>query len=192
MTRSQTSNWNGSRCLYETKGTYGYGNVIWPTETTVDGENVQPIKRIHKPWLLPLTQELKTPIAKLILYRKGRAGFSVSNNGIIGTDDVTERSESCETMGENHQLPKLCPLDRATDLVVLKEKFETATFNNPTGKSDLPGIDVFVSTSNTKKKPSFVIANTILSILAADYPVEKLSCYVSDDGGSLLTFESDC
>ncbi|KAG6470625.1 hypothetical protein ZIOFF_071702 [Zingiber officinale] len=88
------------------------------------------------------------------------------------------------------QLPKLCPLDRATDLVVLKEKFETATFNNPTGKSDLPGIDVFVSTSNTKKKPSFVIANTILSILAADYPVEKLSCYVSDDGGSLLTFEN--
>ncbi|KAG6483038.1 hypothetical protein ZIOFF_059678 [Zingiber officinale] len=88
------------------------------------------------------------------------------------------------------QLPKLCPLARATDLVVLKEKFEAATFNNPTGKSDLPGIDVFVSTSNTKEKPSFVIANTILSILAADYPVEKLSCYVSDDGGSLLTFES--
>ncbi|KAL9268219.1 26S proteasome regulatory subunit 7-like protein [Drosera capensis] len=28
------------------------------------------------------------------------------------------------------------------------------------------------------------------TILAADYPVEKLSCYVSDDGGALLTFEA--
>jgi hypothetical protein len=33
-------------------------------------------------------------------------------------------------------------------------------------------------------------ATTILSILAADYPVEKLACYVSDDGGALLTFEA--
>ena len=36
----------------------------------------------------------------------------------------------------------------------------------------------------------FVTANTILSILAAEYPVEKLSCYLSDDGGALLTFEA--
>ncbi|OAY66421.1 Cellulose synthase-like protein D1, partial [Ananas comosus] len=40
------------------------------------------------------------------------------------------------------------------------------------------------------KEPVLVTANTILSILAADYPVEKLSCYVSDDGGALLTFEA--
>ncbi|KAL0382519.1 UNVERIFIED_CONTAM: Cellulose synthase-like protein D2, partial [Sesamum calycinum] len=37
---------------------------------------------------------------------------------------------------------------------------------------------------------TLVTANTILSILAADYPVEKLACYVSDDGGALLTFEA--
>ncbi|KAE8699288.1 Cellulose synthase-like protein D2 [Hibiscus syriacus] len=35
-----------------------------------------------------------------------------------------------------------------------------------------------------------VTASTILSILVADYPVEKLACYVSDDGGALLTFEA--
>ncbi|PKI61186.1 hypothetical protein CRG98_018417 [Punica granatum] len=88
------------------------------------------------------------------------------------------------------QLPKLCPINRITDLNVLKKKFETPYPNNPTTKSDLPGIDVFVSTADSEKEPPLVTANTILSILAADYPVEKLSCYVSDDGGSLLTFEA--
>lgn len=88
------------------------------------------------------------------------------------------------------QLPKLCPVNRATDLDVLKEKFETPNSYNPLGKSDLPGIDVFVSTADPEKEPPLVTANTILSILAADYPVDKISCYVSDDGGALLTFEA--
>ena len=88
------------------------------------------------------------------------------------------------------QLPKLSPVNRVTDLNVLKEKFELPGPNNPTGKSDLPGVDIFVSTADPEKEPPLVTANTILSILAADYPVEKLSCYVSDDGGALLTFEA--
>jgi cellulose synthase/poly-beta-1,6-N-acetylglucosamine synthase-like glycosyltransferase len=76
------------------------------------------------------------------------------------------------------------------DVDGLKEKFETPNPSNPTGKSDLPGIDIFVSTADPEKEPPLVTANTILSILAADYPVEKLACYVSDDGGALLTFEA--
>ncbi|KAL7111161.1 hypothetical protein ACP275_05G070500 [Erythranthe tilingii] len=88
------------------------------------------------------------------------------------------------------QLPKFFPVNRATDLNVLKEKFETPTPTNLAGKSDLPGIDIYVSTADPEKEPPLVTANTILSILAADYPVEKLSCYVSDDGGALLTFEA--
>ncbi|CAN1160852.1 Cellulose synthase-like protein D3 [Linum perenne] len=88
------------------------------------------------------------------------------------------------------QLPKLCPVKREVDLQLLKEKFETPNPENPTGKSDLPGVDFFVSTADPEKEPPLVTANTILSILAADYPVEKLSCYVSDDGGALLTFEA--
>ncbi|KAJ6695797.1 CELLULOSE SYNTHASE-LIKE PROTEIN [Salix koriyanagi] len=88
------------------------------------------------------------------------------------------------------QLPKLCPINRVTDLDVLKEKFETPSPSNPTGKSDLPGIDIFVSTADPEKEPPLVTANTVLSVLAADYPVEKLSYYVSDDGGALLTFEA--
>ncbi|KAL0371498.1 UNVERIFIED_CONTAM: Cellulose synthase-like protein D5 [Sesamum angustifolium] len=90
------------------------------------------------------------------------------------------------------QLPKLCPVKRVTDLSVLKERFESSEPNlrNPKKLSDLPGIDVFVSTADPDKEPPLVTANTILSILAVDYPVEKVACYLSDDGGSLVTFEA--
>ncbi|RWV99493.1 hypothetical protein GW17_00037595 [Ensete ventricosum] len=40
------------------------------------------------------------------------------------------------------------------------------------------------------KEPPLITANTVLSILAVDYPVEKVSCYVSDDGAAMLTFEA--
>nr|CAD1816939.1 unnamed protein product [Ananas comosus var. bracteatus] len=88
------------------------------------------------------------------------------------------------------QLPKLCPVNRAADLAVLRDRFESPSARNPKGRSDLPGVDVFVSTADPDKEPPLVTANTILSILAVDYPVEKLSCYLSDDGSSLLTFEA--
>jgi len=54
----------------------------------------------------------------------------------------------------------------------------------------LAPVDVFVSTVDPLKEPPLVTSNTVLSILAMDYPVEKISCYVSDDGASMLTFES--
>lgn len=87
-------------------------------------------------------------------------------------------------------LPKLNPINRATDLIALHDKFEQPSPSNPSGRSDLPGVDVFVSTADPEKEPPLVTANTILSILAADYPIEKLSCYISDDGGAILTFEA--
>ncbi|PKU70438.1 Cellulose synthase-like protein D2 [Dendrobium catenatum] len=49
-------------------------------------------------------------------------------------------------------------------------------------------LDIFVSTADPEKKSPLVTANTILSILAANYPVEKLACYFSNDGNALLTF----
>lgn len=88
------------------------------------------------------------------------------------------------------QIPKLSPINRSTDLSLLREKFEKASPANRATLSDLPGVDVFVSTADPEKEPPLVTANTILSILAADYPVEKLACYISDDGGALLTFEA--
>lgn len=40
------------------------------------------------------------------------------------------------------------------------------------------------------KEPPIITANTVLSILAVDYPVDKVSCYVSDDGSAMLSFEA--
>ncbi|GJZ57224.1 cellulose synthase-like protein D1 [Tanacetum coccineum] len=88
------------------------------------------------------------------------------------------------------QLPKLNPINRATDLVALKDKFESKSRSNPTGRSDLPGVDVFISTADPDKEPPLVTANTILSILAVEYPIEKVALYISDDGGAILTFEA--
>ncbi|XP_076898251.1 cellulose synthase-like protein D4 [Bidens hawaiensis] len=89
------------------------------------------------------------------------------------------------------QIPKLCPVNRSVDLELLHDKFETDDkTTNPDGRSDLPGLDFFVSTADPEKEPVLVTANTILSILAVEYPVEKLACYISDDGGALLTFEA--
>lgn len=56
--------------------------------------------------------------------------------------------------------------------------------------SQLAPVDVFVSTVDPMKEPPLVTANTVLSILAVDYPVDKVACYVSDDGSAMLTFES--
>ena len=56
--------------------------------------------------------------------------------------------------------------------------------------SGLAPVDVFVSTVDPLKEPPLITANTVLSILAVDYPVDKVACYVSDDGAAMLTFEA--
>ena len=48
----------------------------------------------------------------------------------------------------------------------------------------------FYVTVDPLKEPPLVTANTVLSILSVDYPVDKVSCYVSDDGSAMLTFEA--
>ena len=49
----------------------------------------------------------------------------------------------------------------------------------------LAPVDVFVSTVDPMKEPPLVTANTVLSILAMDYPIGKILCYISDDGASM-------
>lgn len=72
------------------------------------------------------------------------------------------------------QVPKMQPVRRDVHITALDVSL-------------LPSIDVFVTTADPEKEPPLVTANTIVSILAADYPADKVTCYVSDDGGSLLT-----
>ncbi|KAF2298020.1 hypothetical protein GH714_007016 [Hevea brasiliensis] len=54
-------------------------------------------------------------------------------------------------------------------------------------RSDYPALDVFICTADPTKEPPMSVVNTALSVMAYDYPTEKLSVYVSDDGGSELT-----
>ncbi|KAI4366235.1 hypothetical protein MLD38_022134 [Melastoma candidum] len=83
------------------------------------------------------------------------------------------------------QFPKWLPIDRETYLDRLSLRYEKE--GQP---SQLAPVDIFVSTVDPLKEPPLVTANTVLSILAVDYPVEKVSCYVSDDGAAMLTFEA--
>ncbi|XP_059279835.1 probable cellulose synthase A catalytic subunit 3 [UDP-forming] isoform X1 [Lycium ferocissimum] len=83
------------------------------------------------------------------------------------------------------QFPKWLPIERETYLDRLSLRYEKE--GQP---SQLSAVDIFVSTVDPLKEPPLVTANTVLSILAVDYPVNKVSCYVSDDGASMLTFEA--
>ncbi|KAG9455531.1 hypothetical protein H6P81_000039 [Aristolochia fimbriata] len=83
------------------------------------------------------------------------------------------------------QFPKWLPIDRETYLDRLSLRYEKD--GQP---SQLSSVDIYVSTVDPLKEPPLVTANTVLSILAVDYPVEKVSCYVSDDGAAMLTFEA--
>ena len=53
---------------------------------------------------------------------------------------------------------------------------------------DMPGVDIFVCTADPVLEPPLMVINTVLSVMAYDYPSEKLSVYLSDDGGSDLTY----
>ncbi|XP_012491134.2 cellulose synthase-like protein H1 [Gossypium raimondii] len=55
---------------------------------------------------------------------------------------------------------------------------------------ELPAVDMFVTTADPVREPPIMTVNTVLSLLAVDYPADKLACYVSDDGCSALTFYS--
>ncbi|XP_058106838.1 cellulose synthase-like protein E6 isoform X2 [Magnolia sinica] len=54
----------------------------------------------------------------------------------------------------------------------------------------LPKIDVMVCTADPDREPPSLVANTLLSLMAYDYNVNKLAYYLSDDGGSELTFHA--
>ncbi|KAK7261124.1 hypothetical protein RIF29_27428 [Crotalaria pallida] len=51
---------------------------------------------------------------------------------------------------------------------------------------ELPAVDLFVTTADPVLEPPIITVNTVLSLLAVDYPANKLACYVSDDGCSPL------
>lgn len=52
---------------------------------------------------------------------------------------------------------------------------------------EYPAVDIFITTADTVLEPPIITVNTVLSLMALDYPANKLGCYVSDDGCSALT-----
>ena len=77
LMRSQTGvgDFDHNRWLFETRGTYGYGNAIWPKDGGFgngkdDDDTAEPTELMSKPWR-PLTRKLKIPAAILSPYRYG-------------------------------------------------------------------------------------------------------------------------
>ncbi|GAV84804.1 Cellulose_synt domain-containing protein [Cephalotus follicularis] len=207
MKRNQTGEFDHNRWLFETKGTYGYGNAFWPQDDMYgdDGDGGlqgSMLENTDKPWKplsrkLPIPAAIISPYRLLICVRLVVLGFFLHWRVAHPNEEAIWlwlMSIVCEIWFAFSwildQIPKLCPINRSTDLEVLHDKFDMPSPSNPSGRSDLPSVDMFVSTADPEKEPPLVTANTILSILAVDYPVEKVACYISDDGGALLTFEA--
>ncbi|WCJ24235.1 cellulose synthase-like D1 [Euphorbia peplus] len=201
LARSQTQEFDHNRWLFDSKGTYGIGNAYWSEQESYES-GLSMHDFMDKPWK-PLTRKLTVSAAVLSPYRilivirmivlALFLGWRIQNPNrdamwLWGISIVCEIWFAFSWLLDI--LIKLNPINRATDLVALRDKFEQPSPSNPTGRSDLPGVDVFVSTADPEKEPPLVTANTILSILAVDYPVEKLTGYISDDGGAILTFEA--
>ncbi|KAG0569252.1 hypothetical protein KC19_6G077500 [Ceratodon purpureus] len=211
LTSNNTTDFDHARWLYQTKGTYGYGNAVWPKDDgygdggggkardasvgkapQFDDKSRRPLSRkVH------ISAGILSPYRLLVVIRMVVLGMFLAwriRNPNTDAVWLWGMSVVCEIWFAFSwildQLPKLCPINRMTDLTVLKEKFEMPRPENPTGRSDLPGVDVFVSTADPEKEPPLTTGNTILSILASEYPLEKLAIYLSDDGGALLTFEA--
>ncbi|GAB4830944.1 Cellulose synthase-like protein D4 [Ancistrocladus abbreviatus] len=206
MKRNQNGEFDHNKWLFETQGTYGHGTAYWPPDDMYGGEGDEamgagmldadrPFKPLSR--VIPIASGIISPYRLLVVVRLVALGFFLTWRVRHPNEDAIWlwlMSVVCEIWFAFSwildQIPKLCPINRSTDLHALYEKFEMPSPSNPTGRSDLPGIDLFVSTADPEKEPPLVTANTILSILAVEYPVEQVSCYISDDGGALLTFEA--
>ncbi|OQU89309.1 hypothetical protein SORBI_3002G171200 [Sorghum bicolor] len=87
----------------------------------------------------------------------------------------------------NSDLPKFSPIKRTPDLAALRRHYDDLPDG---GGSILPGIDVFVTTADPVSEPVLYTMNCVLSILATDYPVDRLTCYLTDDSGALVLYEA--
>ncbi|KAF2316151.1 hypothetical protein GH714_041489 [Hevea brasiliensis] len=76
---------------------------------------------------------------------------------------------------------------QASRLYPIQRKELPENLDKVVKRSDYPAVDVIICTADPTREPPMSVVNTALSVMAYDYPTEKLSVYVSDDGGSALT-----
>ncbi|XP_022864856.1 cellulose synthase A catalytic subunit 6 [UDP-forming]-like isoform X1 [Olea europaea var. sylvestris] len=195
---------------------YGYGSVAWKNrmeewkkrqsdkfpvvkqQEDNDGSELDPDLPVMDEGRQPLSRKLAiasskiNPYRLIILLRLVVLGFFFHYRLLHPVSDAYGlwiTSVICEIWFALSwildQFPKWYPIQRETYLDRLSMRYEKE------GKpSELDAIDIFVSTVDPMKEPPLITANTVLSILAVDYPVEKVACYLSDDGAAMLTFET--
>ncbi|RRT40322.1 hypothetical protein B296_00024231 [Ensete ventricosum] len=147
----------------------------------------QPLSRI-----IPISPNKLTPYRAVIIMRLIVLGLFFNyriTNPVNSAYGLWLTSVICEiwfaVSWVLDQFPKWSPINRETYIDRLSARYETEGED-----SQLAAVDFFVSTVDPLKEPPLITGNTVLSILSADYPVDKVSCYVSDDGSAMLTFES--
>ncbi|CAN0853534.1 Cellulose synthase A catalytic subunit 8 [UDP-forming] [Linum grandiflorum] len=156
-------------------------------ENHQSGDATQPLSEI-----IPMSRNKLTPYRAVIIMRLVILGLFFHyriTNPVDSAFGLWLTSVICEIWFAFSwvldQFPKWSPINRITYLDNLSARFE-----RPGEPCELAAVDFFVSTVDPLKEPPLITANTVLSILALDYPVEKVSCYVSDDGAAMLSFES--
>ncbi|CAD6217683.1 unnamed protein product [Miscanthus lutarioriparius] len=82
------------------------------------------------------------------------------------------------------------PIRRVPNLALLNQHVDPPTPSGGGSSSQLPGVDVFINTVDPVDGPVLCTMNSVLSILATDYPVDRHATYFSDDGGSLVHYEA--
>ncbi|CAN1317692.1 Probable cellulose synthase A catalytic subunit 5 [UDP-forming], partial [Linum perenne] len=198
---------------------YGYGSVAWkdrmelwrqeklqlmknqdndPTDLNMTNDDHEPHLPLMDEGRQPLSRKVSIPSSQInpyrliILIRLVVLGFFFHyrvSHPVTNAYGLWLVSVICEIwFGLSwvlDQFPKWFPIERETYLDRLSIRYEKE--GQP---SQLSPVDIFVSTVDPLKEPPLVTANTVLSILAVDYPVDKVSCYVSDDGAAMLTFEA--
>ncbi|GLJ38324.1 hypothetical protein SUGI_0780480 [Cryptomeria japonica] len=165
----------------------GQAQIPPEMDETMMAEALQPLSQI-----IPLPKTKIQPYRIVIILRLIILGFFFHyrvTNPVDSSYGLWLTSVICEIWFAFSwildQFPKWAPINRETYLDRLSLRYE-----RPGQPCELSAVDFFVSTVDPLKEPPLITANTVLSILAVDYPVEKVSCYVSDDGASMLTFET--
>ncbi|KAL7089175.1 hypothetical protein ACP275_13G172400 [Erythranthe tilingii] len=156
-------------------------------EKSQSGEAAKPLSRVvplPKSQLAPYRTVIIMRLIILILFFHYRVTHPVDSAfGLWLTSVICEIWFAFSWVLD--QFPKWSPINRETYIDRLSARYERE--GEP---SELAAVDFFVSTVDPLKEPPLITANTVLSILAVDYPVDKVSCYVSDDGAAMLSFES--
>ncbi|KAF9602218.1 hypothetical protein IFM89_025840 [Coptis chinensis] len=142
--RNQNGEFDHNRWLFETQGTYGYGNAYWPKDDMYgddpdDGLRGGMAETLDKPWK-PLSRRIPIPAAVISPYRLLVLIRFIGLGFFLTWRVRHQNSDAIWAVGNVH-------------CVVLRDKFDMPSPSNPTGRSDLPGVDLFVSTADPEKNP---------------------------------------